>query len=208
MQLAYILSLGFALLAGLPLILAFRAFGARRWMGGTGQTTVGLLFASLSALAATLGVSTHGYHALTAEEVAATITTVPTGPRAFQAFVEFPDGRDTTLAVQGDQVLVDARILKWKYLANVLGLPTRYELDRLTGRYVDIEDERTEVRSVHALGADRPVDLYDLVRRYALLRVLVDAEYGSASYVDVTRPARFQVRVSTTGLLIREVPLP
>lgn len=41
---------------------------------------------ALAALAATLGVSTQGYRALTLEEVAATITTVPTGPRAFQAF--------------------------------------------------------------------------------------------------------------------------
>ena len=33
---------------------------------------------------------------------------------------------------------------------------------------------------------------------------LLDAEYGSASYVAVTRPADLEVRVSTSGLLIRE----
>lgn len=201
------LSAGFAGVALAFVGLAVRAFRRRRWVGTAGRSTVGALFASLAALAATLSASTQGYRALTAEEVAMTITTVPTGPHAFQAYVEFPDGRDTTLAVAGDQVLVDARILKWHYLANVLGLHTQYELDRLTGRYVHLEDERTLERTVHSLAAEKPVDLYDLLERYSLLRLLVDAEYGSATYLDVTKPARLEVRVSTTGLLVREVPL-
>ena len=40
-----------------------------------------------------------------------------------------------TVRREGDQVLVDARILKWHYIGNVLGLHTQYELDRLTGRF-------------------------------------------------------------------------
>jgi hypothetical protein len=60
---------------------------------------------------------------------------------------------------------------------------------------------------VHSLQADKLVDLYDLAQRYSLLRFLVDAEYGSATYVDVQRPARFEVHVSTTGLLVRETEL-
>jgi hypothetical protein len=35
---------------------------------------------------------------------------------------------------------------------------------------------------------------------------VVDAEYGSATFIAADRPALFEVRVSTTGLLIREVP--
>ena len=60
---------------------------------------------------------------------------------------------------------------------------------------------------MHSLRTDKPLDLFDLVRRHVWLRFLVDAEYGSASYIKVRRPARFEVRVSTTGLLIREVGL-
>jgi hypothetical protein len=201
------ISLGFAVLGLLFGALAVRTFRSRRWMGAASTTTGGALCVSLAALAATLGVSTQGYRGLTSEEVAMTVTTVPTGPHAFQAHVAFPDGRDTTLAVLGDQVLVDARILKWRYIGNVLGLHTQYELDRLLGRYVDIEDERRLARTVHSLKADKPVDLFDLVQRYTFLTFLVDAEYGSATYIDVRQPARFEVRVSTTGLLVREIPL-
>ena len=38
-----------------------------------------------------------------------------------------------------------------------------------------------------------------------LFAPLVDAEYGSGTFVSVTRPAELEVRVSTTGLLMREV---
>lgn len=136
-----------------------------------------------------------------------TVTTVPTGPRAFQAFVEFPDGRDTTLAVRGDQVLIDAHILKWRYVGNLVGLRAQYELDRLTGRYSDIASERDEPRTVHSLKTAKPLDLFDLVTRYSLLTLLVDAEYGSATYIEVEEPSRFEVTVSTTGLFVRRIGL-
>lgn len=177
-------------------------------MGTVSRTGGGALFLSLSALGATLGASTQGYRALAGEEVALTVTTIPSGPRTFQAFIEFADGRDTTLSVQGDQIMIDAHILKWRYVGNVLGLQTQYELDRLSGRYLDIEAERQLDRTVHSLKADKPVDLFDLVNRYSFLALLVDAEYGSATYIEVQEPARFQVTVSTTGLLVREIDLP
>lgn len=201
----YYIAIGMAALSLVFAAVSVRAFRGRRWLGSLGSAGTGALFLSLAALSGTLGVSTQGYRALTREEVAATITTVPTGPTGFQAFVEFADGRDTTLSVLGNQLLVDAHILKWRPLANVLGVHTWYELDRLSGRYVDIEDERSGPRTVHSLKTDKPRDLFLLARQYALLAFLVDTEYGSATYVEVSRPARFEIRVSTTGLLVREV---
>jgi hypothetical protein len=203
-QVLVVLAVGLGVVSVLFLAGGVAALRRKRWVGSLGSTGTGALFLSLAALSATLGVSTQGYRALTLEEVAATITTVPTGPQSFQAHVQFPSGRDTTFHVLGDQLLVDAHILKWHPLANVLGIHTHYELDRLAGRYIEIEDERTRERSVHSLKADKPADLYHLARRYTFLAFLVDTEYGSATYIEVQRPARFEVRVSTTGLLVRE----
>lgn len=201
----YWLAVGLMVVSMVLLILAVRAFRRGRWMGSMGEAGAGMLLLSLAALAAVLGVTTQGYRALTLEEVAATITTVPTGPRSFQAYVEFPDGRDTTFHVTGEQLMVDANILKWHPLANILGVHTQYELDRLGGRYVEIADERSEPRTVHSLKTDKPADLFQLARRYTLLALLVDTEYGSATYIGVQRPTRFEILVSTTGLLVREV---
>jgi hypothetical protein len=48
------------------------------------------------------------------------------------------------------------------------------------------------------------VDVFFLARR-TLLGALVDAEYGSAAFVAGNKPAEYEVRVSTTGLLMRPV---
>ena len=57
---------------------------------------------------------------------------------------------------------------------------------------------------MHALGGAQAVDLFALRRRHAWLAPLFDAEYGSATFVPADRPAELELRVSTSGLLIRE----
>jgi hypothetical protein len=111
-----------------------------------------------------------------------------------------------TYDLLGDEIYVDAHILKWKPVANIFGLHTSYELDRVAGRYRSIEQERSAPRSVHSVARDRPVDLFGLRQRHAFLAPLLDAEYGSPTFVPVTGPAELELRVSTTGLLIRVPP--
>jgi hypothetical protein len=50
------------------------------------------------------------------------------------------------------------------------------------------------------------VNIFSLRQRYALLAPLLDAAYGSGTYGLADRPDTFEVHVSTTGLLIRDVP--
>jgi hypothetical protein len=168
------------------------------------RMVAGLLLLALGALAGAISVGMMGYRALTREEVAARIVVKPTGPQRFVATFRFPDGREAAYELAGDEIYVDAHILKWHAYANMIGLHTSYEIDRVAGRYHAIKDERDAMRTVHALAREKPVDLYALGRRYAFLAPLLDAEYGSATFVPVTRPAELELRVSTTGLLIRE----
>ncbi len=168
------------------------------------RTLAGLLLLSLAGLAGTLFLGVQGYRTLTREDVAARVSVRPTGPQSFAATLKYPDGRQAAYTLAGDEIYVDARILKWKPVANVVGLHTAYELDRVAGRYRDLEQERGAPRTVYPLGTEKPVDLFGLRRRYAFLAPLLDAEYGSASFVPVTQPAELELRVSTTGLLIRD----
>ena len=163
----------------------------------------GLLLLSLGALAGTISVGMLGYRALTREDVAARITVKPAGAKRFEATFRFPGGRQATYQLAGDELYVDAHILKWHPYANMIGLHTAYELDRVAGRYHDIKDEKSAARTVHALAREKPIDLYGIRQRFTFLAPVFDAEYGSASYVPVTKPAEFELRVSTTGLLMR-----
>jgi len=169
------------------------------------RTIFGLLLFAVGALAATIAIGTYGYTALTREDTAATLLVQPTGPQRFSATVRYPDLREVKFELAGDEVYVDAQILKWKPMANVFGLHTAYELDRIAGRYRSIDHERSAARTVFPLSRDKLLDLFDLRQRYTFLAPLLDAEYGSASYVVVSRPAEIELRVSTTGLLMREI---
>jgi len=170
------------------------------------RTLTGALLITLGALAGAVAIGIQGYRALTHEVVAARIVVQPgSSPQRFTATFHFPGGRTAKYEIAGDEIYVDAHILKWTSHANFIGLHTVYELDRVSGRYHALKDERGAERTVHALGPERPVDLFALRRRYAFLSSLLDAEYGSATFVPVTRPAELELRVSTSGLLLREV---
>ena len=145
-----------------------------------------------------------GYRALTYEEVAATVRTEPVAPQRFRATITLPDRRLAMYELAGDAFYVDAHVLKWHPWASLLGLRTVYELDRVAGRYNSIADERARPHTAYELARSKPVDLFFIARR-RLLGPLVDAEYGSATFVAATRPVTFEVRVSMTGLLARPV---
>src|SRR6266446_5653097 len=192
-------------LGGAVGVTALRASRERRWLGGTIRGLVALLLLALAALAATLTLGLQGYRALTFEDLAATVRTEPVSPQHFRATITLPDRRLAMYELAGDAFYMDAHILKWHPWANLLGLHTVYELDRVAGRYNAVGDERTQPHTAYELARSKPVDLYSIARR-RLLGPLVDAEYGSATFVAATQPATFEVRVSTTGLLARPAP--
>jgi hypothetical protein len=195
---------GFGLLGLLLLIASLVALLKVRPFRFLLRLLAGVVAILVGALAAAIGLGTVGYRALTHEAVAAQVRVQPVAPQRFSATLRFPDGREATYELAGDEIYVDAHILKWKPAANLVGLHTAYELDRIAGRYHSLKDEQASPRTVHALGADKPIDLFNLRRRYVFLAPLLDAEYGSASFVPVTQPAELDVRISTTGVLIRE----
>jgi len=202
------LTIGVIVLAMLSLVL-FLAMAAalrnRRYLSSLLRGLTALALLGLAGLVGTLGLAVQGYRALTHEEVAATVRVEPTGPKQFKAWLRFADGRQINYDLVGDELYVDAHILKWKPLVNILGLHTAYELDRIAGRYTDVAEERSAMRSVHTLAQDKPLNLFDLRRRYALIAPLVDADYGSATFIMANEPIELEVRVSTSGLLVRRI---
>jgi hypothetical protein len=194
-----VISLLLAAAGGLLLIAALVALARARlwrfaWRGITGTVllVVGLGFVGL-----------HGYSRLTHEALVATISVRPTGAQRFEADFRFADGRTASYGLAGDELYVDARILKWKPSANLLGIHTLWSLERVAGRYRDLAQERSATRTVHPLSAAPMIDFFELRQRHAWLSPLYDAEYGSASFVPVTGPAELELRVTTSGLIIR-----
>ncbi|MCW8809915.1 MAG: hypothetical protein OQJ93_02950 [Ignavibacteriaceae bacterium] len=159
---------------------------------------------TLALLFGTISISIQGYNALTREELAATVEIIPVSKQIFMARITFTDSSEKQFKLEGDEFYIDAHILKWKSLANLLGLHTLYELDRIAGRYTDIEDETNKNRTVYSVAEDKLIDAFDLRLKYPFLSFLVDAEYGSASFITTNAHKNLKIMVSTTGLLIRD----
>jgi hypothetical protein len=198
--------LAFALLAAVLFGAGLVAIRRRRWIGSSIGLLAGLLCLALAALAATVSVAVQGYRALTREELAATVTTEPSGPQRIRATFRFPDGSQASFDLAGTAIYVDGHVVKWHPLANILGLHTAYQLDRVAGRYAHLRDEQSKLRTVFPLTPPRTLDISRLAQALPLLKPVVDAEYGSATFVPVRGRAELELRVSTTGLLFRPAP--
>lgn len=203
-SLLFILIVVFGILSLVFFILTFVAIRKKKIIGTTVGLLVALLCLVLAALCGTITVATKGYLALTHEETAAVVAIEPLEEKVFLAHFEFPDGNKASYRLAGDAIYVDAHILKWKPLANILGLHTAYELDRVAGRYADIEEEIKNPRTVFLLAEKKPVDMFRLRTKFSFFEPFLDAEYGSAAFVDLKQPAKYEIRVSASGLLIRE----
>jgi len=204
-SLLFILMVGCGLLSLIFFIFTFVAIRKRKIIGSTISLLTALLCLALAALSGTITVATKGYLALTQEETAAIVRTEPLGGKVFAAHFEFPNGNKSSYRLAGDAIYIDAHVLKWKPMANILGLHTSYELDRVAGRYMDIEEEIKAPRTVFLLSEKKPVNMFNLRVKFSFLEPFLDAEYGSAVFVELKNPAKFEIKVSTTGLLIREI---
>jgi hypothetical protein len=180
------------------------AWKRRRILGSLVFLLLSLLMFLSAAVVLLLAAGVKGYKALVREELAATVYITPLGSQQFQAKFALPDGRDTVFAIAGDELYIDARVLKWKPVVNFIGLHTAYRLDRVAGRYISVRDEKAKARTMYSLdGEMMPWDLFLLRTRYAFLAPLLDAQYGSATFAPVQGVSTVRILVTTSGLIAR-----
>lgn len=199
------LLLAAALLGALALattVALVRSLRARRPLRALNRLLATAVLGSVAIAALLLALALHGYGRLTTEVEVARLSFVQTAPWAFQATVDLPDGERQVWPLTGDEWQLDARVVKWKPWAVLAGLDPVYKLDRISGRYRDVELERREARSVHDLGGDSTLDLWRLAERHPHWLPFVDTEYGSGAYLPMRDGASYQVTLSPLGGLV------
>lgn len=193
--------------------LLFFAFAMERWrrgrvMAGTGHFLFSVILALGAACIGLLGGTLLTYERLTHEQPAMEVALKRVGDRHFQARVTYPTAQAQDFELLGDEWQVDARLLKWKGLAMLLGFDTVFRLERISGRYTDIKQEQTAPRTVHALAPPDTVDVWSIARRGKNWVPFIDALYGNATYVPMADGAVYQVVVSPAGVMARPLNQP
>jgi hypothetical protein len=192
-----------ALFGLLFFIAAIRRLRRRRVLGGMAHGAASLIFLLAAVCAVLIGTNLRSYQRLAYEQPAGELQLTQQRDRQFEAVLAYPDGQRASFALHGDEWQVDAKVIKWHAFANLIGFDAAYRLERISGRYSHVEDERAQPRSVYDLHAPGRIDLWELARRYRAWIPWLDALYGSAAFLPMADGALYEIKVSQSGLVAR-----
>ena len=162
-----------------------------------------LLLIAIGGGASLLAANLVSYRQLTREQPAGQLQFTRIAHHQFNTSLTIPSGERTDFDLRGDEWQIDARILRWRALANLLGFDTAYRLERISGRYASIDEERNQPRTVYPLNPPDRIDVWELLHRYQPWLPWFDALYGSATYLPMADGALYQINVSQSGLIAR-----
>jgi len=181
-------------------LLARRRLNARRGRFLRGLFGLGFLLIAISLGA--LALALHSYRSLHADLPVAQIALRQIMPQRFSATLTPEAGESRTVELQGDQWEVDARVVRWQLPARLAGVPPLYRLERISGRYLDIQKEREATRSLFDLTDAGQLDLWTLKRQFPQWLPFVDADFGSGAYLPMVDGGRFDLLLSPDGGLV------
>lgn len=191
------------LIALLLLIYAVRSVRRGRLLGGIVRGLLALLVVLMGAAALVVVFSLQGYQRLITEERVGELQLNRVAYHQFDGVFTYASGERTDFALRGDEWQVDAKVIKWPALATLAGFSTGYRLERISGRYTNVDDERKLPRTVYTFNPADEVDLWQLIERYHAWIPWVDAFYGSATFLPMVDGAIYEIYMTPTGLIAR-----
>ncbi len=185
------------------LVIGLRRLLRGKFVSGGGLSMSGGLLLALAAFSIALSANLYTYRRLTYEQAVAELTFQQIADHRYRVGLTQPNAAPRTFELQGDEWQLDARVVKWRGAATLLGLDPLYRLERLSGRYHDLQQERQQSNTIHALAKRARIDFWEMARRHGDWLPWIDATFGSATYMPMADNAAYQVKLTNTGLLAR-----
>lgn len=179
------------------------------WLFGWLRGMSGLLLVAIGLILAIAAFDLYSYEQIVAEKSVATVSFKQLGPQRYDAVLVDSEGQESRYELAGDQWQLDARVIKWPTSMASIGIKPGYRLDRISGRYYSLDKERSGERTVYALNRSRlGIDVWAFFNGRGNSFNLVDAVYGSATFVPMADDALYEILLSHTGLLARPLNEP
>lgn len=174
------------------------------WFWGWIRGMSGVFFIALAAGLTFVALDLYSYQQLLVDKPIATIHFKQIEKQKFLSTVAMSDnGEVSEFYLSGDLWQIDARVIRWRGAMRTLGGKPGYRLDRISGRYLTLTDERTQDRTVYNLRKQEyGLDLWAWAREQDGLPWM-EAAYGSATYVPMADNATFEVALSHSGLVAK-----
>lgn len=185
---------------------AVRMLWANSWFVGFCRGLFGLGLLAIATIVGLTAFDVFSYKQVLQEQVVATINFDRIEDQHYFAVLANKDGKEQRVELRGDQWQLDARIVKWDGYLATLGIKPAYRLERLSGRYYDIEKETSAKRTAHNVHASLyGIDVWKILNANPDWIPTVDAVYGSATYLPMRDGALFEISLSNTGLVARPI---
>lgn len=188
-----------ATLGGVLVLAGLTFFLRPKWFLGwlKGMLALALLVAGSYSLVIAAGLGQ--YQSLSAMEGIASVSILPSGEQTWTVSLTLHDGSSGVYTLKGDQWQLDARIIRFSGPFSWFDMPPGYRLERLSGRYLSLEQEQSRERTVIGLSAGTWPDLWELDRAFNL--PFLEAVYGNATFMPMAPGAEYEVKLSSTGLV-------
>ncbi len=194
-----IISAIFLVLGLLFFIAAFRRLRKKKLFSACGHGTMSIAFLSIGMLLVAFALNLYTYERLSLERHVADIRFIQMGPQKFKAILTIADNSTKEYELVGDQWQLDARIIKWSPKGNMLGLDSRYRLERLNVRYNTVAQEREpHMRTVYSLLADKAPGF---IQKYKSWMPWLDASFGGAIFMPMADRAHYKIKITQSGLV-------
>jgi hypothetical protein len=176
--------------------------GGRGVLGGGGVLAIG-------AVLGLVGLNVQTYNRLSFERPIASLSLAQVGDRTFDAtVVELneegePAGDPQVYRIVGDQWQMDARVITWKPWANVMGLDSQYEVQRIWGR--NISGPTRNTANAEDLVVKRPgIDIVTVANQLGGLSPVnvSEREFGSAVFMPMVDGASYNIQITQEGLAV------
>ena len=197
------LAIVIALLAVIVLLVALRLLLGGSWLMGWLRGTCGFVVLALAGLIGLIGYDISTYASLPGEQPLVTLTFQAQGPQRYE--VRLDQGKETrTAMLEGDLWQLDLHMLRWKSLAELIGLESGYRLERLSGRYLAVEQQNL-ARYARVELSEKPlgVDIWQSLELGQRDMHLVDAQMLRVDYMPIADGAVYTVELAPTGLIAK-----
>lgn len=190
-----------AIIALIAAALALRLL-VGHWLLGWLRGTAGIVLTVVAVSIAVCAWDLRSYRQLSATQPVGTLAFNKLDEQRFAVTLVPSNGVERRVELQGDMWQLDIRMLRWADTLTRLGLTPGYRLDRLSGRYLSLEDEQNRPRTVIGLGTEKPVfDVWSWLRRSGNTLGFLAADYGSAAYLPMADGALYSVGLGNSGLV-------
>jgi len=191
------------LLALLALFIAARILFSPNWFLAWLRGTAGLAFLALALLVGVVAYDLRSYDAQVQDKPLVTLSFVADGAQRYRVNL-LEGGEEREVLLEGDLWQLDARLLGWKGLAALIGLEPGYRLEKLSGRFLAIEQQQN-ARHAQVQLAQSPysIDLWRWLRLGQRDLFLFEPQAARVTYLPIADGAMFAVSLSPTGLLAK-----